>query len=625
MRNTYDVPCDCVLRSRSWINYIQSAGLLLFCAAASLWILASQAIGAVTGSTKFIPAALIYYGGGAQLNDGDASRLAKFDLIDIDRFRYLQVDNGTWRSIKARNPATEIYLYEMGAESANYLDGADQMSINSLARYNISRGHPMGSLNGDHPEFFLLDGNGNRIYSLAYSNPGANRLMNLMDFGSSDFQSYWVTAVRADITDQPWRADGVYADVCVNTAAGGGYNATSAKYPNDAAWSAAMNSFSSGIAGGLHGVGQKLWCNKGDSRTNAGSAAWRALDASADHPDVLLEEGAFAVGWGADVQFYPEPEWKNQVDVLGSITNTKVAYVSHTQLSPGGWGTDSWGRSVGFWQTFYYALASMLMGKNAQLNNAYLMFNQGSNFNYNSILWFDEYDAINLGRPMGSYQVSPTSGVNIYWREYERGYVAVNPTASDVSWFSFPQSVRPITHDNLLNQDSIGAVSGVALQGHSAAIVLKTSATDIGGDTDVTTGVPNGGNNATPPPTITPPVTPPTTPTAPPVTGGDTTPPSPPSGLAAIGISSSRVDLSWGAAADNVGVAGYRVYRDNALVANPGPVLAWQDWSLSSNSTYRYSVTAVDAAGNESAAAVIEVATIENSVEEPPPAAAAGQ
>ena len=50
-----------------------------------------------------------------------------------------------------------------------------------------------------------------------------------------------------------------------------------------------------------------------------------------------------------------------------------------------------------------------------------------------------------------------------------------------------------------------------------------------------------------------------TTPVAPP--GPDTTPPSAPGTLTATAISSGRVDLSWGAATDNVAVTGYHIER----------------------------------------------------------------
>src|SRR5205814_1810785 len=44
----------------------------------------------------------------------------------------------------------------------------------------------------------------------------------------------------------------------------------------------------------------------------------------------------------------------------------------------------------------------------------------------------------------------------------------------------------------------------------------------------------------------------------------DTTPPSVPTGLRASAVSSSQINLSWAASSDNVGVSGYRVFRDGA-------------------------------------------------------------
>jgi hypothetical protein len=156
-----------------------------------------------------------------------------------------------------------------------------------------------------------------------------------MDFGSSAYQSYWVTAVKADIIDQPWRADGVFVDNCGAQRRRRGYNATSALVPTDAAWSTAMNSFIVAITAGVHGYGQKLWCNKGGTVSDAGSAAWKALDSGANPPDVLLERRAFAVEWGANTQFFPEASWKRQIDTMGAIKNSKIALMSHTQLSEG--------------------------------------------------------------------------------------------------------------------------------------------------------------------------------------------------------------------------------------------------------------------------------------------------
>jgi hypothetical protein len=82
--------------------------------------------------------------------------------------------------------------------------------------------------------------------------------------------------------------------------------------------------------------------------------------------------------------------------------------------------------------------------------------------------------------------------------------------------------------------------------------------------------------------------------------GGDTQPPTVPASVVATGSSSSQIDLSWTASTDNVGVVGYRIYRGGALLTTAN-VTSYSDTGLSPSTTYSYQVSAVDAAGNESA------------------------
>jgi chitodextrinase len=83
--------------------------------------------------------------------------------------------------------------------------------------------------------------------------------------------------------------------------------------------------------------------------------------------------------------------------------------------------------------------------------------------------------------------------------------------------------------------------------------------------------------------------------------GNDTTPPSPPANLSATAPSVSQVDLSWTASTDNVGVTGYDVLRDGTRITTV-PTTGYSDTSVTSGSTYTYTVKARDAAGNLSAA-----------------------
>jgi chitodextrinase len=82
-------------------------------------------------------------------------------------------------------------------------------------------------------------------------------------------------------------------------------------------------------------------------------------------------------------------------------------------------------------------------------------------------------------------------------------------------------------------------------------------------------------------------------------TSSDAEPPTVPTGLVATAVSPSQINLNWTASTDNVGVAGYKIYRDNVRIAFwPGSL--YTDTGLSPSTTYTYTVSAYDAAGNES-------------------------
>jgi hypothetical protein len=84
-------------------------------------------------------------------------------------------------------------------------------------------------------------------------------------------------------------------------------------------------------------------------------------------------------------------------------------------------------------------------------------------------------------------------------------------------------------------------------------------------------------------------------------TSGDTTPPSAPTNLAYTQPQSGQISLSWTASTDNVGVTGYDIYLNNALLTSvPGTATTYLD-SEADTLTATYFVRAHDAAGNQSA------------------------
>jgi hypothetical protein len=79
----------------------------------------------------------------------------------------------------------------------------------------------------------------------------------------------------------------------------------------------------------------------------------------------------------------------------------------------------------------------------------------------------------------------------------------------------------------------------------------------------------------------------------------DTQSPTVPADLSATAASSSQINVSWKASTDNVGVAGYRIYRNGGLIATT-PSTSYSNTGLSSSTSYSYTIAAYDAAGNVS-------------------------
>jgi glucose/arabinose dehydrogenase/chitodextrinase len=104
----------------------------------------------------------------------------------------------------------------------------------------------------------------------------------------------------------------------------------------------------------------------------------------------------------------------------------------------------------------------------------------------------------------------------------------------------------------------------------------------------------------------------------------DTEPPTAPSGLGATPVSQSRIDLSWTASQDNVGVTGYHLERcqggscmNFSEIATPSGT-TYSDTGLAAGATYRYRVRANDAAQNLSGYSNIVTATTVGAPNTPP-------
>jgi chitodextrinase len=82
-------------------------------------------------------------------------------------------------------------------------------------------------------------------------------------------------------------------------------------------------------------------------------------------------------------------------------------------------------------------------------------------------------------------------------------------------------------------------------------------------------------------------------------TPSDTTPPSAPTNLTATAVSDTRVNLAWTASTDDVGIAGYQIFRDSVQIGTTVST-SYADTTTQANVSYSYFIVAVDAAGNAS-------------------------
>ena len=404
------------------------------------------------------------------LTQAEIDILGKFDIAVMRRDMYDDVNGATWAAMRAINPDIDIYNYTTGKSTQDDDAHKSALRLNNVARYDIDHAvngppHSMGDLNNDNTDLFLLDKFGNRVTNAAFSSNY------FMDFGTTKWVDYWVEANNTDVFTQLWSSGGLYGDVL--SALMAQQSTTPVKYNGVYEWIDAMNDFCNRATAALHAKGQRFCANRGHSTKADGVEAWIRLDAMSTPPDVFLEEGYVAVSFGSgDVQFYPESSWLNQVGVMRNIHNSNVIYQASTDILPGETGIDNWGKAFNYYDVLWYALASYQIGKNTADDTSFFSMKTGSFAD--SVPWYDEYDDIDLGDAVGLYKIDSSHSANIYYREFVKGYVYVNPTTSNVSGINLPESCRQINRNNMASDpETLPIITTMSLNSHRGTFLWK--------------------------------------------------------------------------------------------------------------------------------------------------------
>ncbi len=105
----------------------------------------------------------------------------------------------------------------------------------------------------------------------------------------------------------------------------------------------------------------------------------------------------------------------------------------------------------------------------------------------------------------------------------------------------------------------------------------------------------------------------------------DVSPPAAPASLSAQWLGGpSRVELTWPAATDDLGVAAYEVSRDGTVLGTT-TATAFTDNAIAPSTTYSYSVVAIDGGGNRSDPVSAPVTTPDDAVAPSKPSGLTGK
>lgn len=320
------------------------------------------------------------------------------------------------RELKAQNPALKVLVYK------NLGFAAEKKASSSSTGVSTQE--------AEAPDWFLKNQQGGRIASDGY------KWLWAMDIGSRDYQQRWYENVSRELTSQGW--DGVFIDDPNPTMKYAYDPSQVAKYPNDAAYSAAMGSALAYIGPKLQGEGKLAIANFATWVEYADTCnSWLQYVSGA------LDEMFVKWGRGSGEGYRSESQWTRQLDEVKFAASQGKQFIGFTQ------------GSVGETQAARFGYGTVLLGTNGNASFAFTP-------NYTSETWLPEYD-YSLGAPTGA-EARETSGV--HRRGFENGLVLVNPTSSSKS----------VSFGGTYSGSGLSGATSATMEAHSALILTGTPA-----------------------------------------------------------------------------------------------------------------------------------------------------
>lgn len=210
---------------------------------------------------------------------------------------------------------------------------------------------------------------------------------------------------------------------------------------------------------------------------------WLELDRQKHPVFAAMHEGAFVHPWGTlgrqgNFVFWSEKEWLNQVKTMRSLQHVRALMNVHGPVTSIDHDVrrmdakDASGNRA--WDILWYAMASFLQGFDDVRQNAYMSFTV---WHYHRFFWLDEFDPryLHLGKAVGEMQKITADVGQVYLREFEDGWVVVNPTSRNSTGVAVPRGkARVLTHDTFKEYDRMPLVDTFDLPSHRGIMLLKS-------------------------------------------------------------------------------------------------------------------------------------------------------
>ncbi len=430
-----------------------------------------------SGKSKFIPTYAILYGN--PKNARPLEETAKFDVLvastNATRVWRTQGRN-SWLSLKAVNPSILVFVYAMGPGEYNTAnwgelgEGWEWMKRNH-GNEAEDRWTARGAKHGTY------------LQGRRYPN---ERLMDITKAGWHEYwiktlyQDYWGGGRKLDLEG----VDGVFSD---NTHFGvpwpsGWYRenspdmkddpvefSTDGKYNFDR-WREGMSGFLKRAVPWYHAKGV-TFANNFES-LGRHPDWWRELDSLPSPPFAAMDEGGFICPWGSGTGRFFTWDWEGRVRAMKDVRNVRILMNGHATV-PDGEGLDKMdirdSNGMNGWDALWFSMTSFLLGFDDVNRNAYMNFTL---WGYQNYYWFDEFDPqyLHLGRARGDFRRSG----EIWLREFDDGYVAVNPGKLEVNNLETPApKLRVLNHANFRKADEAPLVSRFDLPARRGVILLK--------------------------------------------------------------------------------------------------------------------------------------------------------